>query len=79
MLKECLIEKIAIIEQKMFYKPPPFDVSQYNNKELLETSGKYNFDIPDAIDWDMLANAIDTLVGRKPYLFPPSDEKYRIM
>ena len=62
----------------MFYKrpieQPPTDKAEIA-KMAKEVTMSYNFDRPEAIDWEMMGKALDALIQRKAYLAPHFDEK----
>ena len=64
----------------MFYKPPvetmPIEAAKAI-KKAKELTMAYNFDRPEAIDWEMLEKALDALTQHKRYMAPCFDEKLK--
>lgn len=66
-----------LIDQNRFYKDPgKLDMEeQKRSKWLLEN---YNFDCPDAIDWDLFIKCLDELRSKKSCMAPIFDDIKKI-
>lgn len=78
MIKNTIIGKIAILEQKHFYKSVPRQEGMTSEENLKWISENYNFDSPDAIDWELFGKTLDTLIDGNSSKIPVFDEEKKI-
>lgn len=67
----------------MFYKMPTIPLPKCRSVEAYETRAKqvlreYNFDCPEAVDWEMLNEVVKSLIAGKSCFCPKFNEIYKI-
>ena len=74
---------MAVLDQTAFNKlPKPLLQQNYTEEQYKartkELYANYNFDHPDAVDWDMFASTLEALIQGKPCKIPLFDERLHI-
>jgi len=82
MLTDKIDIPVAVLEQKFFYKPPSANVPELSGdkrkERIRDVLLNYNFDCPEAIEWDRFENALTTLISFKPAKVPNYDSKNQV-
>lgn len=78
MIKNTIIGKIAILEQKLFYKEVHKGEEMSKEDRIKWINGNYNFDCPEAIDWELFERTLDALMEGNSYKVPILDEETKL-
>jgi len=74
-IKNTIIGKITILEQKHFYKSVDKQEGTTKEERLKWVYENYNFDCPDAIDWELFKKTLNALIEGNSYKVPVFDEE----
>eukprot|EP00826_Nyctotherus_ovalis_P052510 TRINITY_DN6666_c0_g3_i2.p1 TRINITY_DN6666_c0_g3~~TRINITY_DN6666_c0_g3_i2.p1 ORF type:complete len:105 (-),score=47.64 TRINITY_DN6666_c0_g3_i2:592-885(-) len=76
--KRQIIGKIVILEQKLFYKEVQKDEEMSKEERIKWINGNYNFDCPEAIDWELFGKTLDTLIEGNSCKVPTLGEETKL-